>query len=164
MIEKLSSLSQKYRYFEDKLSKSRDSLEQKIAEVQRALKAVKALQEKSTRSGDNAKDILTNFEVSDGIFIRAVIPPTKTVCLWLGANVMVEYSHKEAIDLLAKNLASAETNLKETCAEINYLRDQLNTTDVNLSRVYNFHVQTIRRVGAGGKASQTTGAQGSAGI
>lgn len=152
MLDKLSSLNQKYRYFEDKLGKSRDSLEQKIAEVKRALTAVKALEERSSRSGDNAKDILTNFEISDGIYVRATIPPTKTVCLWLGANVMVEYTHKEAIDLLTNNLASAERNFKETCVDLNYLRDQLNTTDVNISRVYNFQVQSLRKEAATGKA------------
>lgn len=124
--------------------KNRDSLEEKIAEVQRALKAVKALAEKSTRSGENTKDIETQFELSDGIFVKAAIPASSKVCLWLGANVMVEYSHYEAIELLTKNLASAENNFRETCADVSYLRDQLNTTDVNLSRVYNHHVQSVR--------------------
>lgn len=155
LIEKLSSLSQKYRYFEEKLAKSRDTLEEKIAEVQRALKAVKALKEKTTRFGENSKDIETQFELSDGIYVRATIPPTQTVCLWLGANVMVEYSHNEAIELLTKNLSSAQTNLSETYVDISYLRDQLNTTDVNLSRVYNYHVQTVRQAAAQGKASRT---------
>lgn len=140
--------------------KSRDNLEEKIAEVQRALKAVKSLEEKSTRSGENSKAIETQFELSDGIYVRAAIPPTKTVCLWLGANVMVEYSHKEAIELLTKNLASAQSNLKETYADIGYLRDQLNTTDVNLSRVYNHHVQAVRKAAAQGKAARATSEQG----
>lgn len=136
--------------------KSRDTLEEKIAEVQRALKAVKSLEEKSTRSGENSKVIETQLELSDGIYVHAAIPPTKTVCLWLGANVMVEYSHGEAIELLTKNLASAQSNLKETYADIGHLRDQLNTTDVNLSRVYNHHVQTVRKAAAQGKASRAT--------
>lgn len=159
LIDKLSALSQKYRFFEEKLVKSRDSLEEKIAEVQRALKAVKSLEEKSTRSGDNSNDIETQFELSDGIYVRAIVPPTKTVCLWLGANIMVEYSHKEAIELLTKNLASAQTNLKETYADISYLRDQLNTTDVNLSRVYNHHVQAVRKAAAQGTASRAESGQ-----
>lgn len=153
LIEKLSALSQKYRFFEEKLTKSKDSLAEKIAEVERALRAVKALQEKSTRAGENAKDIETQFELSDGIYISASIPPTKTVCLWLGANVMVEYTHQEAIDLLTKNLGAAQSSLADTCADINYLRDQVNTTDVNLSRVFNHHVQTVRSAAAQGRGS-----------
>lgn len=154
LIDKLSSLSQKYRYFEEKLMKSRDTLEEKIAEVQRALKAVKSIEEKSTRSGDNSAEIETQFELSDGIYVRAIVPPTRTVCLWLGANIMVEYSHEEAIELLANNLASAKTNLTETLADIGYLRDQLNTTDINLSRVYNHHVQSVRKAAAQGSTSR----------
>lgn len=153
MIEKLSALSQKYRYFEEKLVKSRDSLEEKIAEVQRALNAVKALAEKSTRSGENSGSVDTQFELSDGIYVQASVPPTDKVCLWLGANVLVEYNHAEAIELLTNNLDSATNNFEETCRDIGYLRDQLNTTDVNLSRVYNHHVQNIRSAPTPGKSS-----------
>ncbi|CDF36305.1 unnamed protein product [Chondrus crispus] len=155
LIDKLSALSQKYRFFEEKLLKSRDTLGEKIAEVQRALKAVTSLEEKSTRSGDNSSDIETQFELSDGIYVQAVVPPSRAVCLWLGANIMVEYSYKEAITLLTKNLGSAQTNLAETNADISYLRDQLNTTDINLSRVYNHHVQSVRKAAAQGSASKT---------
>lgn len=154
LIDKLSALSQKYRFFEEKLVKSKDSLQEKIAEVERALKAVKTLQEKSSRCGDNADHVQTHFELSDGIYVRAAIPPTETVCLWLGANVMVEYSHQEAVDLLTNNLASAQKSLSETHADISYLRDQLNTTDVNLSRVYNHHVQSVRNAAARGKVER----------
>lgn len=122
--------------------KNRDSLEEKIAEVNRALKAVRALNDRIKRG--NKKEVMTQFELSDGIYVKAVVPPTNKVCLWLGANIMVEYTHEEAIELLEKNLASAENNFKETGLDIHYLRDQLNTTDVNLSRVYNYHVQSVR--------------------
>jgi prefoldin subunit 5 len=33
------------------------------------------------------------------------------VCLWLGANIMVEYSFNEARVLLKKNLENAKANL-----------------------------------------------------
>ncbi|KAI0563909.1 Prefoldin [Gracilaria domingensis] len=155
LIDKLSNLSQRYRFFEEKLVKSRDSLEEKVAEVRRALKAVQSLAERSSRAGENAKDIETHFELSDGIYAKARIPPTNKVCLWLGANVMVEYSHEEAKSLLAKNLANVEKSYDETCSDISYLRDQLNTTDVNLSRVYNHHVQTMRSAPKNSKSAKT---------
>ena len=133
-------------------------MEEKIAEVKRALKAVKALNERAIRG--NSKDVMTQFELSDGIYVKAVIPPTNKVCLWLGANIMVEYTHEEAIELLEKNLASAENNFKETSTDISYLRDQLNTTDVNLSRVYNHHVQSVRSAAKeGSKSAPSTSAK-----
>lgn len=145
LIDKLSDLSQKYRLYETKLVKTRQALEQKIPDVRRALKAVRALEERSSRSEEEPQPIETHFELSDGIFVRASIPPTSTVCLWLGANIMVEYPFAEAVSLLKNNLQAAENNLQETKDSVNYLRDQLNTTDVNLSRVYNFHVQSMRK-------------------
>lgn len=144
VIDKLSALSQKYRLYESKLVKQKQSLEQKIPDVHRALKAVTALESRNKRSDDTAP-VEAHFELSDGIFVRATIPRTTTVCLWLGANVMVEYPFEEAITLLQNNLKAAENNLGETKENLNYLRDQLNTTDINLSRVYNFHVQSVRK-------------------
>lgn len=153
LIEKLSQLSQRYRFFEENLVKNRDSLEEKIAEGRRALKAVQCLAKRSSNSGENTKDIETHFELSDGIFAKARIPATNKVCLWLGANVMVEYTHDEATTLLSKNLTNIQKSLDETNADISYLRDQLNTTDVNLSRVYNQHIQAMRSVGKNGRSA-----------
>ncbi len=145
LIDKLSSLSQKYRLYETKLVKTRQSLEQKIPDVRRALKAVSALEARNKRPENGSEPVESSFELSDGIFVRASIPPTTSVCLWLGANVMVEYTFEEAVSLLQNNLKAAENNLNETKDNLNYLRDQLNTTDINLSRVYNFHVQSVRK-------------------
>ncbi len=50
---------------------------------------------------------------------------------------MVEYTYDEAIKLLYKNLHNAETKIKETEDDINFLKDQITTTEVNLARIYN---------------------------
>ena len=50
---------------------------------------------------------------------------------------MVEYSYIEAVKLLGANLASAEDKIKETEADLDFLKDQLTTTEVNLARIYN---------------------------
>lgn len=39
--------------------------------------------------------LLADFEVSEGIYLKAKIEETESVCLWLGANVMLEYSCEE---------------------------------------------------------------------
>lgn len=39
--------------------------------------------------------LITDFEVSEGIYSRARIEDADSVCLWLGANVMLEYSCEE---------------------------------------------------------------------
>lgn len=39
--------------------------------------------------------LITDYEVSEGIYSRARIEEADSVCLWLGANVMLEYSCDE---------------------------------------------------------------------
>lgn len=41
--------------------------------------------------------LIADFEVSEGIYSRARIEDADSVCLWLGANVMLEYSCEEVI-------------------------------------------------------------------
>ena len=39
--------------------------------------------------------LIADFELSEGIYSRAKIEDSDSVCLWLGANVMLEYSCDE---------------------------------------------------------------------
>jgi Prefoldin subunit. len=60
-----------------------------------------------------------DFLLTDAIFAKAKIPKgNKSVHLWLGANIMVEYSFKEAKELLMKNLENAQSNLKVFVIEV----------------------------------------------
>ena len=61
------------------------------------------------RADSENKEINSNFLLSDNIWAQAKIAnDTGKVGLWLGANVMVEYSLEDALKLLAKNLENAE--------------------------------------------------------
>lgn len=48
--------------------------------------------------------------------------PTKTVYLWLGANVMLEYSLEDAENLLTTNMATAKKNLSCVEHDLDFLR------------------------------------------
>ena len=50
---------------------------------------------------------------------------------------MVEYTHADALVLLAKNLSNAQTKLAETEDDLDYLKDQMTTMEVQIARVYN---------------------------
>jgi prefoldin subunit 5 len=79
-----------------------------------------------------------NFLISDNVWAKAKIPnDTGKVGLWLGANVMVEYNFEEALKLLEKNLTNAISRLNATEDDLNFLKDQITTTEVNIARVYN---------------------------
>ena len=49
----------------------------------------------------------THFELADAVMAKAVVEPQDLVCLWLGANVMLEYSYEQAIEMLSTNLGKA---------------------------------------------------------
>lgn len=73
--------------------------------------------------------------------MKASIPPTNKVCLWLGANVMLEYNLTDATALVQKNIEAAKKNLSYIEHDLDFLRDQFTTTEVNMARVYNWDVK-----------------------
>lgn len=97
-----------------------------------------------------SEDINTTFLLSDDVFAKARIPPTEKVCLWLGANVMLEYELDEAEKLLSNNLSSSEAILKEVVSDMEFLRDQITTTEVNMARVHNWNVKKVQTAKSGG--------------
>ena len=101
--------------------RERQNLRTKLPDIKKTLEMVALLKQK--HEGDE-KAIETNFLISDNVWSKAKIPnDTGRVGLWLGANVMVEYSHMDALVLLGKNLANAEAKLAELDSSIDFLKD-----------------------------------------
>ena len=49
------------------------------------------------------------FQINDGLFMEGVVPKeNNAVALWLGSDIMVEYTYEEAVELLTANLKKAE--------------------------------------------------------
>lgn len=67
------------------------------------------------------------------------------------ANVMLMYSVEDAHELLSKNLESATKKLENLNEDLDYLRDQITTTEVSMARIYNWDV-TRRRTKPGATA------------
>ena len=143
LFAKMNELYQKYKFMEQNLHRQRQSLYVKLPDIKKTLEMVAMLK---TRHESEDKEISTNFLLSDNIWAKAKVPNTNgKVGLWLGANVMVEYSYAEAIGLLGKNLVNAEAKIKETEDSIDFLKDQLTTTEVNLARIYNQGVMNNKK-------------------
>lgn len=106
---------------ETQLARSKQNLKVKLPDIKKTLEMVAML--KMRAAGDD-KQVEANFLLSDNIWAKATIPNDQgRVGLWLGANVMVEYTHDDALKLLSKNLESAEDKLAETEGDIDFLKD-----------------------------------------
>ena len=135
LFAQMNELYQKYKFMEANLYRARTNLKTKLPDIKKTLEMVAML--KSKHEGDQ-KEMNTNFLLSDNIWAKARVPNTTgKVGLWLGANVMVEYTYAEAIVLLGKNLSNAEAKIKETEDDIDFVKDQITTSEVNLARIYN---------------------------
>lgn len=105
VLRRLDEQHSKYKLMEYNISARRRKLRLQIPDLAKSLEMVDILRDQSDEKE-------TQFLLSEQVFLKAIVPPTKTVCLWLGANVMLEYPLDEAEVLLKQNMESAETNLK----------------------------------------------------
>ena len=96
---------------EGQLIRNRQNMKVKLPETKKTLESVALLY---TRHQGEDKSLETNFLVSDNIWAIAKISnESGRVGLWLGANVMVEYTFQEAIVLLTRTLRMLRTNLRK---------------------------------------------------
>ncbi len=58
---------------------------------------------------------------------------------------MLEYTLEEAKNLLTSKLESASTSLVQVTEDLEFLREQITTMEVNTARVYNHDVKMRRR-------------------
>ncbi|NXG67836.1 PFD3 protein, partial [Hemiprocne comata] len=107
-------------------------LKSQIPEIKQTLEILKHMQKKK----DSTNPMETRFLLADNLYCKASVPPTDKVCLWLGANVMLEYDIDEAQALLEKNLSTATRNLDLLEEELDFLRDQFTTTEVSILSFY----------------------------
>ncbi|XP_797937.1 prefoldin subunit 3 [Strongylocentrotus purpuratus] len=143
VLKRLEEQHQKYKFMEMNLLQKKRRLRGQIPDIRTTLDIVKHLQSKQ----GSEDELKTQFLLSDQVYAKASILPTKKVCLWLGANVMLEYELSDAEALLSKNLKAATESQTQVDLDLDFLRDQYTTTEVNMARVYNFDVK--RRQAAG---------------
>lgn len=110
------------------------SLDDKIPDIRKTLQSVQFLKE---RQGDS---FTVTYELNDTLNAKAEVEAKDNVYLWLGANVMLEYTVEEAEALLTQKLNSAEETLKACKEDLEFLRAQVTTMEVNTARVYNYTV------------------------
>ena len=97
---------------------------------------------------DGGEAISLDFKLHDHVYAKGDVESMETVCLWLGADVMLEYPLDEAAALLRSNHTAAKERLATAQCDVDFLRDQITTTEVNIARLYNWGV--VQRRAAGG--------------
>lgn len=129
---------------------------------------------------EEEEPIITRYNLADTIYAKAQVDCSRGIVnLWLGANVMLEYSYDEALELLTSKEAVAkkqfeevsfsflviyccvrwgEAKLKSHCffliyqqkisEDLTFTRNQIITTEVNMSRIYNWDVRRKRAAAA----------------
>jgi len=142
ILKKLDEQHQKFKFMLANFDNKKKRLKGQIPDITTTLESVKHL--KSKRDDG---PIETKFLLSDQVYAKAVVPPTSRVCLWLGANTMLEYDIEEAEELLVKNLGDAKSSLEKLEDDMDFLRDQITTTEVNMARVYNWNVKNKKSSG-----------------
>lgn len=73
--------------------------------------------------------------------------------LWIGAGTMVEYSYPEALALLQSQREATILRLQENNEDLNFLRSNSITVEVNMARLFNHSVKLkkIKEAAATGK-------------
>lgn len=147
LVEEINVYLNKYKYMEAQTLKHSEGIKIKIPDIEKALESVIFLKDKfdESKSEENKEKIKLDFMVAQNLWAKAEVPVTDKVLLWLGANVLCEYTHEEATTLLSKNLTNALNTLKSNEEQIDFLRDQITICEVNMSRSYNEYVERNKK-------------------
>eukprot|EP00918_Siedleckia_nematoides_P050536 GHVU01110683.1.p1 GENE.GHVU01110683.1~~GHVU01110683.1.p1 ORF type:complete len:227 (+),score=68.94 GHVU01110683.1:483-1163(+) len=140
-VETLNSLHQKYKFMESSLVKQQQVLIERLPDMEAAAEAVGRVKE----NRDAQTEFTTTYQLTDTIYANAHVAPSDSVLLWLGANTLLEYRLQDALDLLKSNRSKAEESIESIQEDLDFLREQLTTTEVNIARVHNHRVKTAKQ-------------------
>lgn len=144
VLRRFEEMISKYKFMEASLQRRVAGLDDKIPDIQKTADTVRFL--KIRNDAEVEEPIETTFELNPTLYAKAEVKAkTEEVYLWLGANVMLSYPIEEAEELLEKRLSGARKSKGECEEDLDYLREQITTMEVNIARVYNWDVQEKRK-------------------
>lgn len=126
----------KYKFMQESKSNTVRQLKTRIPDLENSLKICRTLKSKD-------EPVETSYQLNDTLFSKASIETGEDlkIGLWLGADVMLEYPVDEAIELLTEKLADAKNNLETSTEDMEFLRENITTMEVNCARLYNWDVE-----------------------
>lgn len=137
---------QQYKYMELSKRNQLADLDSKRPDIEKNLEIINHLKQKQDDDDDESKIIETNYELNDSLYTEATINTEnlKSVYLWLGAEVMLEYPLDEAIELLDDRLKKNLENVEIIKEDLVFLKENITTMEVNTARLYNWDVERRR--------------------
>ncbi|CAJ1952494.1 unnamed protein product [Cylindrotheca closterium] len=148
IIGAYSELHSKFKTFETTLTQKQHNYKQKIPDIEKSLSLIKNLVKKKEEN----ESAITRYNLADSIYGKAEIDCSAGIVnLWLGANVMLEYTYEEAIAFLSQNEESARREFQTVKEDLAFVRDQIVTSEVSMTRIFNWDVRKRRAEGEGTK-------------
>lgn len=113
----------------------------KIPDIEKNLAVISHIE--LTKEDSETVQIETNYELDSTLYTKAVVDTEKldSVYLWLGAEVMLEYPLDEAVELLNTRLKNNKEQLQSVKEDLEFLRENITTMEVNTARLYNWDVE-----------------------
>jgi len=125
LIGAFTDIFTKYKAYETSLTQKRLSLQQKTPEIEKSLNLIKHLKKKQ----EEEENVVVSYELADTIYAKADIDcKVGIVNLWLGANVMLEYTYDEAIELLTMKQKATNREYEEVVQDLAFTRNQIITS------------------------------------
>lgn len=116
----------------------------KIPDLEKSLALVKTLLKKQ-EEGEGAT---IRYNLCESVYGKAEVDTSSGIVnLWLGANVMLEYTYDEAIDFLSSSLETHRGDFRSVQDDLAFVRDQIVTCEVCMTRTYNWSVRKRRMHG-----------------
>lgn len=137
LIEDLNVYLNKFKYMEANIARNSEGLKGKLPDIEKAIETIEYMEKKEKNAALNV-----DYMVSNNLWAKAEVHVPESVFLWLGADIMCEYSLKEAKELLNSNLEKAKNNLKVNESDLDFIKDQMTVCEVNIARIYN---ETVKR-------------------
>lgn len=110
LIGAYSDLYSKFKAYEQQLDQKKAMYVEKLPEIEKSIHLVRHLKEKK----DAGETVITRYNLADTIYSKAEVDCSQGIVnLWLGANVMLEYTYDEALELLTSKQTVAKKDYKE---------------------------------------------------
>ena len=112
LIGAYSDLYSKFKAYEQQLEQKKQTYQNSLPEIEKSLTLVKHLKTKK----DADEKVITRYNLADTVYSKAEVDCSQGIVnLWLGANVMLEYTYDEALELLTTKQSVAKKDYKEVC-------------------------------------------------